>query len=173
VRGETQTLATITIQNYFRMYDKLGGMTGTAETNRDGTRPYLELLPIRPIRTAKAELRSRIAGLTPNGGTGLYSSTRAAVRAMQSAFDQEKINAVLLLTDGKNEYPADNDLDSLLRDLRGESEDTTVRVFTIGYGSDADLDTMRKIAAASRAAAYDARDPATIDKVFTNVVSNF
>jgi preprotein translocase subunit SecA len=32
VRGETQTLATITIQNYFRMYDKLGGMTGTAET---------------------------------------------------------------------------------------------------------------------------------------------
>ncbi|MCE2422912.1 MAG: preprotein translocase subunit SecA [Gemmatimonadetes bacterium] len=32
VRGETQTLATITIQNYFRMYDKIGGMTGTAET---------------------------------------------------------------------------------------------------------------------------------------------
>jgi preprotein translocase subunit SecA len=32
VRGETQTLATITIQNYFRMYSKLSGMTGTAET---------------------------------------------------------------------------------------------------------------------------------------------
>jgi preprotein translocase subunit SecA len=32
VRGETQTLATITIQNYFRMYEKLAGMTGTAET---------------------------------------------------------------------------------------------------------------------------------------------
>jgi preprotein translocase subunit SecA len=32
VKGETQTLATITIQNYFRMYEKLGGMTGTAET---------------------------------------------------------------------------------------------------------------------------------------------
>ncbi|HEU4885147.1 MAG TPA: preprotein translocase subunit SecA [Longimicrobium sp.] len=32
VKAETQTLATITIQNYFRMYDKLGGMTGTAET---------------------------------------------------------------------------------------------------------------------------------------------
>ncbi|CAN5449090.1 preprotein translocase subunit SecA [soil metagenome] len=29
---ETQTLATITIQNYFRLYHKLGGMTGTAET---------------------------------------------------------------------------------------------------------------------------------------------
>jgi len=32
VRGETQTLATVTIQNFFRMYDKLAGMTGTAET---------------------------------------------------------------------------------------------------------------------------------------------
>jgi preprotein translocase subunit SecA len=35
VRGETQTLATITIQNYFRMYDKLAGMTGTAETEEN------------------------------------------------------------------------------------------------------------------------------------------
>ncbi len=32
VKGETQTMATITIQNYFRMYAKLAGMTGTAET---------------------------------------------------------------------------------------------------------------------------------------------
>jgi len=32
IERETQTLATITIQNYFRLYDKLAGMTGTAET---------------------------------------------------------------------------------------------------------------------------------------------
>jgi len=32
IEGETQTLAAITIQNYFRMYKKLSGMTGTAET---------------------------------------------------------------------------------------------------------------------------------------------
>ena len=32
IERETQTLATITLQNYFRMYDKLAGMTGTAET---------------------------------------------------------------------------------------------------------------------------------------------
>ena len=32
VKGETQTLATVTIQNYFRMYEKSAGMTGTAET---------------------------------------------------------------------------------------------------------------------------------------------
>ncbi|MCS7232644.1 MAG: preprotein translocase subunit SecA [Synergistetes bacterium] len=35
VRSETQTLATITIQNYFRMYEKLAGMTGTAATEAE------------------------------------------------------------------------------------------------------------------------------------------
>ncbi|MEJ2722074.1 MAG: preprotein translocase subunit SecA, partial [bacterium] len=32
IEGETQTLATITLQNYFRMYERLAGMTGTAAT---------------------------------------------------------------------------------------------------------------------------------------------
>ena len=35
IEGETQTLATITLQNYFRMYEKLSGMTGTAETEAE------------------------------------------------------------------------------------------------------------------------------------------
>ncbi len=35
IREESQTLATITLQNYFRMYDKLAGMTGTAATEAD------------------------------------------------------------------------------------------------------------------------------------------
>ena len=35
IERETQTLATVTIQNYFRMYEKLSGMTGTAETEAD------------------------------------------------------------------------------------------------------------------------------------------
>ncbi len=35
VRNEQRTLATVTFQNYFRMYDKLSGMTGTAETEAE------------------------------------------------------------------------------------------------------------------------------------------
>ncbi len=35
IERENQTLATITLQNYFRMYEKLGGMTGTAETEAE------------------------------------------------------------------------------------------------------------------------------------------
>jgi preprotein translocase subunit SecA len=57
VRGETQTLATITIQNYFRMYDKMAGMTGTAETEEtEFFQIYgLEVMVIptnRPVRRA-------------------------------------------------------------------------------------------------------------------------
>jgi preprotein translocase subunit SecA len=35
VQNESMTLATITFQNYFRMYRKLGGMTGTAKTEEE------------------------------------------------------------------------------------------------------------------------------------------
>src|SRR5207302_2418732 len=35
IQQENQTLATITFQNYFRMYEKLSGMTGTAETEAE------------------------------------------------------------------------------------------------------------------------------------------
>ncbi len=35
IEKESQTLATITFQNYFRMYKKLAGMTGTAKTEED------------------------------------------------------------------------------------------------------------------------------------------
>jgi preprotein translocase subunit SecA len=35
IQSENQTLATVTLQNYFRMYEKLAGMTGTAETEEE------------------------------------------------------------------------------------------------------------------------------------------
>ncbi len=43
IREENQTLATITLQNYFRMYDKLGGMTGTAATEANEFREIYKL----------------------------------------------------------------------------------------------------------------------------------
>lgn len=48
IERENQTLATITLQNYFRMYEKLGGMTGTAETEAEefGTTYSLDVIII-------------------------------------------------------------------------------------------------------------------------------
>jgi preprotein translocase subunit SecA len=62
IREENQTLATITLQNYFRLYEKLAGMTGTAETEAPELAQIykLEVLPVpthRPmIRLDKADL---------------------------------------------------------------------------------------------------------------------
>ncbi len=52
IQRESQTLATITFQNYFRMYNKLGGMTGTAKTEED---EFLKIynLPVIVVPTNK------------------------------------------------------------------------------------------------------------------------
>lgn len=54
VRQENQTLATITLQNYFRLYDKLSGMTGTAMTEDSEFRqiynlPVMAIPPNKPV----------------------------------------------------------------------------------------------------------------------------
>jgi Ca-activated chloride channel family protein len=99
---------------------------------------------------------------------------------MVDAYDAAKINAVVLLTDGRNEDGNRNDdvaqITGLVQELQVGAEGartTPVRVFTIAYGKDADLTILRRIAEASNAAAYDASNPATIEQVFTAVVSNF
>ena len=55
VRQENQTLATITLQNYFRLYDKLSGMTGTAMTEDSEFRQIynLPVMAIPPNRTVQ------------------------------------------------------------------------------------------------------------------------
>ncbi|MCB5230397.1 MAG: preprotein translocase subunit SecA [Candidatus Cloacimonas sp.] len=50
IEGATQTLATITLQNYFRMYDKIAGMTGTAITE-EGEFMEIYKLPVVAIPT--------------------------------------------------------------------------------------------------------------------------
>jgi preprotein translocase subunit SecA len=55
IERETQTLATITIQNYFRLYEKLAGMTGTAETEANEFKDIyrLDVVVIPTNRTVK------------------------------------------------------------------------------------------------------------------------
>ncbi len=56
IEAENETLATITFQNYFRLYEKLGGMTGTADTEAS---EFLEIykLPVVVIPTNKPVIR--------------------------------------------------------------------------------------------------------------------
>jgi preprotein translocase subunit SecA len=56
VKDENQTLATITLQNYFRLYEKLAGMTGTAETEANEFHQIYKL-GVVPIPTNKPMIR--------------------------------------------------------------------------------------------------------------------
>ncbi|GAB1820478.1 substrate-binding and vWA domain-containing protein [Herbidospora sp. RD11066] len=116
------------------------------------------------------ELRTEIDRLRPQGATGLYDTALAAVEHVQEKARKDTINAVVLLTDGRNEVQQSITLDKLLSGLRG---DDPVRVFTIAYGSDADLTTLKTISETTNAASYDSRDAGVIDRIFTEVIANF
>ena len=68
IKEENQTLATITLQNYFRMYDKLAGMTGTAQTEAAelGNTYDLQVVPIptnkQVVRADQADLIFKTEG---------------------------------------------------------------------------------------------------------------
>ena len=134
-----------------------------------------EVAPIGPVGPRRATLDAQIARLTAAGATRLYDTTYEAVRTLAADADARRITAVVVLTDGMNSTsPGGNsDVDRLLRDLRGATAETHVRVFTIAYGSDADRDVLQRIADATQGAAYDASNPSSIETVFKEVISNF
>ncbi|WP_326820329.1 substrate-binding and VWA domain-containing protein [Streptosporangium sp. NBC_01756] len=156
----------------FGPHDKVG--LWMFSTKRDGDKDHLELAPLGPVDDAQRKrLKARINGLTPDGGTGLYDTSLAAYRHVRDRHSGDAINAVVFLTDGKNEDTDSVSLANLLPDLRAESAEESVRMFTIAYGQDADLEVLRQISETTDAAAYDSRQPGSIDQVFTAVVSNF
>lgn len=166
--------AALSAVNQFAPDDEIGLWSFSSSRNAQDP-PYTDLVPLAAVSANRSRMQNAIRGLQPGGSTALYATTKAAQRSVAATLDPGRINAVVLLTDGKNEYPPDTDLKAVTDLLSGASESsaTAVRVFPIAYGEKADLGVLRRIAEASRAAAYDASDPASIDKVLTAVVSNF
>ncbi len=77
IERESQTLAAITFQNYFRMYDKLSGMTGTAKTEED---EFIKIygLPVIVIPTNKPVARVDFPDV-------IYKTKRAKYKAVVNA----------------------------------------------------------------------------------------
>jgi len=140
----------------------------------------LEVVPSGRVADVGERLRSAVEGLSPVNDTPLYDATKQTYQTAVTQFDPTRINAVVLLTDGKNDdgNPDDDQrqLQDLLNVLRSGNEGQAshaVRVFPIAYGADADADTLKAIADASSSAVYSAKDPKTISQVLNAVISNF
>lgn len=162
----------------FKPDDLVGLRTFT--TDDAGTPLVTDLSPLEPIGRNRERLANQVGGLFPQAGTPLYQVTLDSYTEMLDSYDPELINAVIVLTDGRNDDadPSDDrdQFEELLSTLRSNAEGETarpVRVFTLAYGQEADAGDLRRIAEASNATAYRASDATTIDQVFEAVVSNF
>jgi Ca-activated chloride channel family protein len=147
----------------------------------DGERDQVELAPLRTFGTdvggqTHRELIDQQFDTLPNllapGGTGLYDTTLAAVRAAQEAYDPNSVNSVVLITDGTDDDDAAGiDLPVLLDTLRAEADpDRPVKVIGIALGPDADLDALEQIGEATGGAAYQALDPEDLQGVLFDAI---
>jgi Ca-activated chloride channel family protein len=155
--------------------------TWVFSTNLVGNRDWAESVPIGPTnarlpdgkirRQVLAEALARLQAT--NGDTGLYDTTLAAFQAVQRSYAPQRINIVVLLTDGINDDPSGGiDRAELLRRLKAEQDkERPVRIITIAYGANADAASLKMIADATGGLAFVSRDPRDILHVFTDAIT--
>ncbi|MEU7753017.1 substrate-binding and VWA domain-containing protein [Micromonospora sp. NPDC049171] len=150
--------------------DRVGLWSFSSEIPSRPKTPYRREVPLGEFD--QRQIKSRIAGLHVEGATALYATVRAAHRELRDRYDPQRINAIVVLTDGKNEYSKDNELDRLLAEVTLDPE-RPVKVFCIAFDRDSDFATLDRIAKASSGKAFDATDPAKVDEAFVKLVSSF
>lgn len=150
--------------------DRVGLWSFSSETRQRPKSPYRE--EVRLGEFDQKQISARIAGLHVEGGTALYATVRAAHRELLDRYDPQRINAIVVLTDGKNEYSRDNDLARLLAEVTLDPQ-RPVKVFCIAFDRESDFATLDRIAKASSGKAFDATDPSKIDEAFVKLVSSF
>ncbi|MFC6020980.1 substrate-binding domain-containing protein [Plantactinospora solaniradicis] len=150
--------------------DRVGLWSFSSETSERSDSPYRE--EVRLGAFDQKRINSRIADLHVEGSTALYATVRAAHQHVLERYDPTRINAVVVLTDGKNEYSRDNDLAGLLADVALDPK-RPVKVFCIAFDRESDFGTLSRIAKVSSGKAFDATDPAMLDEAFVKLVSSF
>ncbi|QAY73547.1 VWA domain-containing protein [Agromyces protaetiae] len=145
-------------------------------TARNGDLDYEDLSPIAPLADlAHTQEIQQIIGSLParlGGATGLYDTTLAAVQRVQETYDPDKVNSVLLFTDGKNEDENGISLDQLIAELQQMHDPKRpVPVIMIGFGPDTDVAAMQQIAQVTGGAAYSAAQPEDLSKVLVDALS--
>ena len=153
----------------------LGLWTFATKIGPDGA-DYKELVPIGKLsdrQRAKIVDQLKIQHPVPNGGTGLYDTAIAAVRAVRTQYDSSAVNSILLFTDGKNDDPGSPTLQETVRTLQGLKDPARpVRIIALGMGPDANPDELRTLAAATGGQSYVARNPGDLRQVFIDALQS-
>ena len=131
------------------------------------------LVPISPFRTSRERLRSTVSGLFADGGTAVWDATAEGLEAVRRLRDRERINAVVVLTDGED---TDSSLgtDEIVEQVRQGDSPDRVRIFTIAYSASAAgaAETLERISEAAGAVPYSG-DTDDIETVYRSISSFF
>lgn len=169
-KAATASLDLFTDRDEVGLWSFSGGKRGVVDHHQlVGVGPMAESLGGTPRR---AVLATQLAALKAQGDTGLYNSIDAAYRALLARYRQDRINALVVITDGRNDAQGGLSLKGLLDSMTTLDPGHTIRVITIAYGPDADKDSLAKIARATKGAAYVAPTDADIPKIYSAALSN-
>ncbi|SDD01754.1 substrate-binding domain-containing protein [Actinokineospora iranica] len=136
--------------------------------------PWRPLVPVGPVGQRRPALTAAVDAMAPDGSTGLYVTVRDAVESLRAGYDPSRINAVVVLSDGANEYRESSyALEQLLTDVAPASGRPTIPVFAVAYSASSDKSVLERVATASTGAVYDSTDPTAITQVVESVLSNF
>jgi hypothetical protein len=153
----------------------LGLWTFSTKIGSDGS-DYRELVPIAPLSTrqrTKIVDQLKIQHPVPNGGTGLYDTAIAAVRAVREQYDSSAVNSILLFTDGKNDDPGSPTLAQTVHTLQGLRDPARpVRIIALGMGPEANADELGALALATGGSSYVARNPGDLRQVFIDALQS-
>jgi Ca-activated chloride channel homolog len=132
------------------------------------------LVPTAPLSRNGDQLRSTVHGLFADGGTAVYDATTEAFDSVRAQNQTDRINAVVLLTDGED-TDSQQSVEDVVAHLRGQGDSPNrVRVFTIAYSSGASgsREQLRQIAAASGGLDYEGKTE-NIESVYRSISSFF
>lgn len=107
------------------------------------------LVPLGAMESNRAEILDAIDRLEARGNTSLYDAVLASVEKLRNTSDPERIQAIVLLSDGQDtsSQRALNDVVRLLQEVRNSR--TPILVIPVAYGRDADINALNAIARAS------------------------
>ncbi len=132
------------------------------------------LIAPAPLSKNREELRARVRSLIADGGTAFYDATVSAFDAVRAQRATDRINAVVLLTDGED-TDSQVGVDEVVAHIKGQGDSANrVRVFTIAYSSGASGSraNLKQIAAASGGLDYEGKTE-NIESVYRSISSFF
>jgi Ca-activated chloride channel family protein len=156
--------------NVFLVVDTSGSMRGEKlEAAREALRVFLDQIqgdlervgliefssqvnyiePLAELRENRSRLQERINALEAEGNTALLDAVRTAYARLRQLNDTERINAIVVMTDGR-ENASNVGIDELTEEIqRGNREGPPIVIFAIAYGKDADYEVLQTLAEAS------------------------